>query len=181
VNSAFDALQYLEDKSRQFSLASLNNKAIVKESWQAIGCQVGHYNIAIDLHDVVEIAFCPPHTWVPGTKNWVNGLANIRGGLALIIDLKEYLGIGETKLTRASRVLFIRSQELFVGFLVDQVLGKKHFSADEKASNDEIYTTVKSRYFLSFIGNAYHQHEQFWLDFQVKKLVTSQRFIDVAI
>ena len=181
MNTAFDALQLLDEKSQQFSFAGINKNAVAKENWQAIGCRVGRYYIAIGLHDVVEIALCPSYTWVPGTKKWVNGLANIRGGLALIVDLKSYFGIDETKLTSTSRVLFVRREELFVGLIVDQVLGKKYFYTDEKVSHDEVYMAVKSRYFLSFIGSAYNQYEQLWLDFNLEKLVNSQRFIDVAV
>ena len=37
-----------------------------------------------------------PLTRVPGAKSWILGLANVRGQLLPIIDLRAYLGSGPT-------------------------------------------------------------------------------------
>ena len=35
-------------------------------------------------------------TRVPGAKTWVKGLANVRGALLPVIDLRQFLGSGAT-------------------------------------------------------------------------------------
>jgi twitching motility protein PilI len=50
-------------------------------------------------------------TRVPGAKAWVKGLANVRGQLLPVLDLRQFLGSGVTPLTRNTRVIVVNHRE----------------------------------------------------------------------
>ena len=70
-------------------------------------------------------------TRVPGAKSWIKGLANVRGQLLPIIDLRHFLGSGITPITRNTRVLVVNHREIPAGLVVDEVLGFRRFAEGE--------------------------------------------------
>ena len=50
-------------------------------------------------------------TRVPGAKTWIKGLANVRGQLLPIIDLRQFLGSGVTPMTRNTRIIVVNHRE----------------------------------------------------------------------
>ena len=44
----------------------------------------------------------PPLTRVPGAKTWVKGIANVRGQLLPVLDLRQYLAVGRHAEPRAT-------------------------------------------------------------------------------
>ena len=70
-------------------------------------------------------------TPVPGAKDWVAGLANLRGQLLPIVDLRQFLGAGSSRNSRTARVLVAESDELLVGIVVDEVFGFRRFNETE--------------------------------------------------
>ena len=70
---------------------------------------------------------------MPGTRQWLLGVANVRGNLVPVIDLKQYLEGERTQLTDTSRVLLVRQFGGSVGLLIDEVLGQRNFSEDQRA------------------------------------------------
>ncbi len=66
-------------------------------------------------------------TRVPGSKPWIRGIANVRGQLLPVVDLRAYLGGGMTTTNRSTRVLVANHREVPAGLLVDEVLGFPSF------------------------------------------------------
>src|ERR1044072_9205621 len=59
-----------------------------------------------------EVLAVPPGlTRVPGAKPWVKGIANVRGQLLPILDLRQYLGSGVTPNSRNVRVIVVNHRE----------------------------------------------------------------------
>ena len=70
-------------------------------------------------------------TRVPGAKPWFRGIANLRGQLLTVVDLKSFLGAGAPATDRQARVLVVASREVPTGLIVDEVVGFRRFgSAD---------------------------------------------------
>ncbi len=67
-------------------------------------------------------------TRVPGAKAWIRGLANVRGQLLPVVDLRTFLGSGATNTGRKTRVLVAHHREMPAGLLVDEVLGFRRFA-----------------------------------------------------
>ena len=54
-------------------------------------------------------------TRVPGAKGWVRGLANVRGQLLPIIDMKQFIGSGVAVLSRNTRIVVVNHREIPAG------------------------------------------------------------------
>ena len=67
----------------------------------------------------------------PGAKSWVKGLANVRGQLLPMLDLRQFLGSGATTPGRNTRVVVVNHREIPAGLMVDEVLGFRRFAESE--------------------------------------------------
>lgn len=57
-----------------------------------LGIQAGQEYWLLDLGDAGEILPSPPLTLVPLTRNWFDGIANIRGTLYGVVDFSAFQG-----------------------------------------------------------------------------------------
>ena len=79
------------------------------------------------MGQVVEIINAPNYTFIPRTKEWVLGLANIRGHMLPIYDIEKYFGSKLAGNRARHRVLVIESEHVYAGLMVSNVFGLKHF------------------------------------------------------
>jgi twitching motility protein PilI len=93
-----------------------------------------------------------------------------------IIDLSRFFGATVSTPRKQRRVLVLDRDGLFVGLLVDELLGMQHFPVTsfttEMPTSDEV--------FRPFVVGAYVQ-EQVSLVFNFRALARDQAFLDVAI
>src|SRR5437899_9179424 len=83
--------------------------------WRGIGFRVGARHLASSLGEVNEILAFPPLAPVPGTRAWLLGVANVRGNLVPMVDLRQYLTSARSAVLETSRVLVVRQQGGSVG------------------------------------------------------------------
>lgn len=165
----------IETRSRRHALG-IPQQVEVRRSWSGIGFRVGEYQLIAALGDVREILEYPHLTRVPGALDWVRGIANVRGNLLPIMDLKGFLTGEPSQLGRRTRVLVIRHGGLAAGLVVDEVLGMRHFFDEEHT--DEAPQMEKLGQFLS---GAYRQSGASWGVFSVRALAESQEFMQVGV
>ena len=103
----FALLQEIETRSQQKALG-LPQKVEVRRTWSGIGFRIGEQYLVSPTDEVLEILKYPPLTRVPSALSWVKGIANVRGSLVPVMDLKAFLGDESIKLARESRVLVIQ-------------------------------------------------------------------------
>lgn len=164
----------IEARSRRHALG-IPQQVEVRRSWSGIGFRVGEHRLIAALGDVREILEFPHLTRVPGALDWVKGIANIRGNLLPIMDLKGFISGEPSQLGRRTRVLVIRHGGLAAGLVVDEVLGLRHFFDEERT--DEISDVEKLGQFLS---GTYRQGGTAWGVFSVRALAESQEFMQVG-
>ena len=80
--------------------------------------------------EVSEILTVPRVTALPRVKDWILGIANVRGRLVPIVDLHRFLGVATTTPRLQWRVLVVEAPEYRVGLVVEQSLGLQHFVTD---------------------------------------------------
>ncbi|MBI3774824.1 MAG: purine-binding chemotaxis protein CheW [Gammaproteobacteria bacterium] len=171
----FDVLRQLESLCQQGAAGLPQQRAITKP-WTGIGFRIGNVNLVAAVDDVREILYYPRLAVVPGAKGWVRGVANIRGTLMPIIDLKHYLGQTPVDINARSRVLIIHYDELWAGLLVDAVAGLKHFQQDTSRSvAAEMQAALKS-----YLVGAYQHQNTDWYVFSFKDLAESPEFVRIA-
>lgn len=124
------------------------------------------------LHEVAEILNDVPNlTRVPGAKDWVRGVANIRGNLMPIVDLQLFLGGRQTLIGRRSRVLIIHQEGLNTGLLVSNVLGMRHFP-----ESGRINGLSESENIGSFLDGGFRMDGEDWPIFSMLKLAGDSGF-----
>ena len=113
---------------------------------------------------------------VPGAKRWLLGIANLRGHLLPLIDVKLMLGSGRTSLRRATRVISVNHREIPAGLIVDEVLGFRRFM--EKEHTDATTETIVrcDRY----LTGAFERGGDTWPVFNLFDLVESNLFLQAA-
>jgi twitching motility protein PilI len=100
------------------------------------------------------------------------GVANVRGNLVALVDLRNFIEGSRTLLTDSTRVLVVRQQGGSVGLLVDEVLGQRSFSNDLRSraqgEDDERYRR--------YVGEKIQLGEILWGLFSMTALVRSAEF-----
>jgi len=89
----------------------------------AVVVRLGSGRFAVSLGSVEEVGRVPAVTRVPGTPGWVAGVANWRGRILPILDLRSLLGATEAPLGADARLLVLSADGVSVGFLVEAVEG----------------------------------------------------------
>ena len=91
VKQPFELLQELERRSRA-AIAGIGPDELSSE-WVGIGFRIGEEQFVASREQVREVLMLPESmTRVPGAKRWILGIANLRGHLLPLIDLKMMLG-----------------------------------------------------------------------------------------
>jgi len=168
----FDLLCELERRSKA-ALAGALGDGVDVEEWVGIGFRLDDEQFIVARDDINEVLMVPALiARVPGAKPWVRGLANVRGHLLPIIDLKSFLGAERFAGQRNARVLVIKSAELSVGLIVDEVFGFRRFLDTERT--DEVPQTLMQC--GQFLEGAYERGLENWLIFSVRRLEQSDEF-----
>lgn len=171
----FQLLRDIEARSQQKALG-LPQKVEVRRTWSGIGFRLGDQQLVSPTDEVVEILKYPSLTRVPSALSWVKGIANIRGSLVPVMDLKAFIEGEPVKLARESRVLVIQQGGFTSGLLVDEVLGMRHFFEEERSKELAGFSDNLTPY----LGGAFKQGNVAWGIFDARNLMKSPRFMEVA-
>tara|TARA_R110002050_G_scaffold269917_1_gene412468 strand:+ start:78295 stop:78843 length:549 start_codon:yes stop_codon:yes gene_type:complete len=181
VNSIFcpaDIISLLRD-IQQRSLQSAANASQLDSfhgTWTAIGFRIAQENLLIPLNEAREVFIVPTQiSPVPRAQPWVFGIANLRGELLPLFDLKYFLYGQATKVNKRSRIVVTNNSQLYAGLLLDEVFGLKHFQHEPKAKNATSNTAISP-----YITGSISQQDMHWDIFSFNKLAADQRFLNAA-
>ena len=85
--------------------------------------RLGGCRYALPMSAVAEAGRPPVLTRVPGLPAWVAGVANWRGRVLAVLDLRSLLGAGHDDLDRRGRLVVLTHGGVRVGLLVESVAG----------------------------------------------------------
>ena len=144
--------------------------------WRGIGFRVGDRHFVSSIAEVTEILTPPALTTVPGARSWLLGVANVRGNLVPVVDLRDFVGVGRGSGGDAARVLVVKPTGGSVGLLVAEVLGQRSFSEQQIAAAvgeaDEKYNR--------FVGENVQLGDVSWGLFSMAALVRTAEFQQAA-
>ena len=168
----FELLRELERRSRLAITGNPGDDASAEE-WVGIGLRLGYERFVVGREEIREVLMLPSTlTRVPGAKPWIRGLANVRGHLLPIADLRGYLGGGDVQTDRSARVLVANSTEFPVGLVVDEVYGFRRFLLREKVA-DFPQTAIRADRYLQ---GAFRRGLEIWPVFSMDRLLQSREF-----
>ena len=172
----FELLKELEKRSRTVTAGSPTDAAAGRE-WVGVAFRMGGETFLIAREETREVLGYPTViTRIPGAKSWVKGLANVRGSLLPMLDLKQFLGSGATHPGRNTRIVVVNHREIPAGLIVDEVLGFRRF-AESEFDPEAPPTVIRCD---SYLAGAFRRGGEVWPVISLKSLVESQSFLQAA-
>ena len=175
VAQPFELLREIERRSR-VAVAGKSSGELAEE-WVGIGFRIGEEYFVAQREQVREVLMLPDSmTRVPGASRWMLGIANLRGHLLPLIDLKMFLGSGRTSLRRVTRVISVNHRDIPAGLVVDEVQGFRRFSDSEYTDKWPQTAARCDRY----IEGAFERGADTWPVFNLYDLLESNTFLQAA-
>lgn len=172
----YELLSELERRGRAVSAQVAQEGASGRE-WVGVALRMAGELFLVAREETREVLGVPGVlTRVPGAKSWVRGLANVRGQLLPVLDLRQFLGSGVTPVTRNVRIVVAHHREIPAGLLVDEVLGFRRF-VEAEFSGDVPPTVVRCERYLA---GTFRRGQEQWPVLSVRTLIESPAFLDAA-
>jgi twitching motility protein PilI len=172
----FELLKELEKRSRAVVAGNVPEASAGPE-WVGVAFRMGGETFLVAREETREVLGYPAAvTRIPGAKNWVKGLANVRGQLLPMLDLRQFLGSGATASGRNTRIVVVNHREIPAGLMVDEVLGFRRF-AEAEFNAEAPPTVIRCD---SFLAGAFRRGGEVWPVLSLKSLVESPSFLQAA-
>jgi twitching motility protein PilI len=172
----FELLKELEKRSRTVAANSVA-EADAGQEWVGVAFRMGGETFLVAREETREVLGYPAVvTRIPGAKSWVRGLANVRGALMPMLDLRQFLGSGATASGRNTRIVVVNHRDIPAGLMVDEVLGFRRF-AESEFSAEAPPTVIRCD---SYLAGAFRRGGEVWPVLSLKTLVESQSFLQAA-
>jgi chemotaxis signal transduction protein len=95
--------------------------------------RLGSSRYAVAMADVAEVAPVPGVTRVPGSPPWLSGVANWRGRMLPVLDLRPLLATPTVPLASSARLVVLARDDVVVGLVVEAVPGVHDGDLDDLA------------------------------------------------
>ena len=140
--------------------------------WRGVGFRLGQRRLVSSFDEVVEIMPLPAVTPVPGSQPWMLGVANVRGNLLPVVDLKQFREGERTVTHEGQRCLVVRQAGGNVAVIIDELFGQRTFNDSHRA---ELSGENDGRY-GNFVSQVYRQAEHAWGVFNMSLLTRTPEF-----
>lgn len=121
--------------------------------WMGLGFRLHENLFVAPLEEVLELMHVPPTTHLPGVKNWIAGVANVRGRLMTLIDFALFFGQRSKRSKAQARIFIIGGEDTYYGLIIDESMGMQHFSTDSR-SNEVKNIDEKYQPYVDYCFNA---------------------------
>jgi twitching motility protein PilI len=173
----YELLLAMEERARTAAERREGRTAQGGGEWVGVGFSLGAERFVTDRADVKEVMPVPDSlTRVPGAKSWLRGIANVRGQLITVVDIKAFLGGGITMPDRRSRVLAIASRDVPTGLLVDEVLGFRRFNVTDYRRED-VKPMLRCE---AYLEGSYRRGTEIWPYFRLSRLLADEQFLNAG-
>lgn len=128
-----------------------------------------HY--ALPVANMLEIVRPPMITSLPFTPNWLRGIANLRGDIITVVDLRIFFGLPALESARHTRMIMVRlfDEPLALGLTVDAVREMTALPID-KLKPLSAHLSNRS---VPFVRGMYEHNERLLLVLDAEKLLQS--------
>jgi len=172
----FELLAELERRGRAVS-AQQGQEGAAGREWVGVAMRMAGELFLAAREETREVLSVPSSmTRVPGAKPWIRGIANVRGQLLPIIDLRQFIGSGVAPATRNTRIIVVNHREIPAGLLVDEVLGFRRF-AESEFTGDAPPTVARCERYLA---GAFKRAQEQWPVLSLRTILESPAFAEAA-
>jgi len=132
MNQDKDELKLSILKNRARALAKETEKSDANlQFMEIIEFRLAWETYAVESKYIAEIYPLKDLTQVPGTPSFVMGLANVRGQILSIIDLKKFFNLPEKGLGELNKVIVVRNELMEFGILADVISGARRVMLED--------------------------------------------------
>ena len=171
VGKPFDLLAEMERIGRRAAADSLGQQ---EHEWMGLAFRLGEEVFIAARDEIREVLVYPEHkSRIPGAKRWMTGLANVRGQLLPVIDLKAFLGGTFSRPDRETRLIVVNHRDVPAGLVVDEVLGFRRFAQDQRVAETPDTLLRCERY----LTGAFRHDSETLPVFDLARLVESPQFL----
>ncbi len=107
---------------------------------------VGPEKFGVDVMEVYEVLAVPDIRVVPDAPEFVEGVADVRGAVAPVIDLRKRFSVPKDQTASGSRLLVVAVEDDRVGLIVDTVPGVVQVPEDAISPAPEFFRGIAARY-----------------------------------
>lgn len=175
ISEVMDRLIRMEElaRAREDRVPSATVKT---EDWQGLAFILDGVRVISAMDEIRELLPYPEAvTLVPGTRDWMLGLANIRGELLPIVDLQHFIGGAPVVVSDQSRVLVIRNLGTSIGLLVSSVVGMRHLPVDKRIADTHFEGALGK-----YVYDVFSLEDGVWPVFSMAGLANDSRFMAAA-
>ncbi|MFK8018047.1 MAG: chemotaxis protein CheW [Gammaproteobacteria bacterium] len=147
------------------------------EQWVGVGLRVGDDQYVVPREQIREVMQRPSLTRIPGSQPWLLGLANVRGQLMPVVDLKVLCGDAPTPTERRTRVVLVNSDEVPMAVVVDEVFGFRRFAPDEQQAGEPATAEVG---LADFVDGKFARDGVSWPILSFVKVIQSPKLLSAV-
>lgn len=173
--SPFARLAEYEKRSLEHDVGEAARQQQIS-NWDGVVFRLGDHYLTCRIEDIEEIIAFPPYTPIPGAKEWLLGLANVRGNLAPVSDLGWFLFGSRTPVTNRTRLILTRMQGRLAGLVVDEVFGQRHFHTNDLRPESGWDDTPLA----GLVEQQFETSERKWGVLKLDELQSNQEFVNGA-
>ena len=118
---------------------------------QYVVFKIDKEEFGIDIMKVKEIIPYREPTRIPNCPEFIEGVLNYRGNVIPLINIKKRFSMGETELTKETRIIVISLNDREIGFIVDEASQTIRLDEEQIDPAPDIITEVDRR-FISGVG-----------------------------
>jgi twitching motility protein PilI len=153
----------------------LPEKNETKPLWRGIAFLVDQWRLLVPLEMITDVVECGRITAVPRTKDWLRGVANVRGTLYSITDLACFLGRAPMTSETDGTLLVLNDKDLRCAMLVADVFGLKSFDEEQHVADSASLDAIIRPY----VSRTFKEDDQLWAVFDAHRLISADAFREV--
>lgn len=123
-----------------------------------IGIKAGQYVVftimdklcALSIEEVIEIIRIQAITNVPGVKEYIPGMINLRGKIIPVVDLHKRYQLPSASFTKKTRIIIVQCEEEDIGLIVDEVMMVIEAGEQEMEQPLDIFNSLEKDCYLGF-------------------------------
>ncbi len=148
------------------------------DQWVGVGLRVGDDSYVVPREQIREVMKKPMLTRIPGAQSWLLGLANVRGQLMPVVDLKILCGLGATPTERSTRVVLVNTDDVPMAVVVDEVFGFRRFAPNDQ--RDHVADTAPGASLSEFVDGEFERDGKHWPVLSFLKVIQSPRLLSAV-
>ncbi len=143
-----DFVADLEGAHQQLKDASSDDrKRATGEEIQLVCFKVNNEEYGFDIMSVQEIIRLREVTGLPQTKNYIEGIINLRGNVVPVVDMRKRFDMEEGERSTQNRVIVVNIEGRTTGMIVDSVTEVLRIAKDQVEDPPRAVAGVDGRFF----------------------------------